>query len=173
MISDETSKILQQHIKKANQENNRKKKIFHLLLFVIVVEIVFSLFGVARVNSNSMETNYEIGDIVIYLKLGNEYQKDDIIIMDYNGYKIMRRVVATYSDKVDIDNDLGVLIINNKEEKNQNGKTVSDPEGIKYPIYVAEEEYFVLCDNRSYTIDSRRFGCVQKQNIIGKIILSF
>ena len=41
---------------------------------------------------------------------------------------------------------------------------------INYPIYVDEGSYFVMNDFRSDTKDSRQFGLVKKEDIVGKML---
>ena len=38
-------------------------------------------------------------------------------------------------------------------------------------ITLAQDEYFVLGDNRPFSFDSRRFGVLSEENIIGRVIL--
>jgi len=42
--------------------------------------------------------------------------------------------------------------------------------GVNEPYRVPEGHYFVLGDNRSYSVDSRCFGPIPRQNITGKVI---
>lgn len=171
MISNEINEIFDQYIIKARKEKNRNRKILHISLIILTVAVIFSLFGFARITSDSMEPTYIEGQFIIFTKLNNEYEKNDIVIIDYNGQKILRRIVGVSGDLVDIDNNLGELSINGiAEESNQ--LTVTDPVGIKFPIYIIKDQVFVLCDKRNNTTDSRRIGCINVEDIIGKVIFS-
>lgn len=171
MISNEINEIFDQYIIKARKEKNRNRKILHISLIILTVAVIFSLFGFARITSDSMEPTYTEGQFIIFTKLNNEYEKNDIVIIDYNGQKILRRIVGVSGDLVDIDNNLGELSINGiAEESNQ--LTVTDPVGIKFPIYITKDQVFVLCDKRNNTSDSRRIGCINVEDIIGKVIFS-
>ena len=37
-------------------------------------------------------------------------------------------------------------------------------------ITLGEDEYFVLGDNRPFSFDSRRFGILPEENIIGRVV---
>lgn len=43
-------------------------------------------------------------------------------------------------------------------------------ENVTYPVQLAENEYFVLCDYREGARDSRYFGPVSADEIKGKVI---
>lgn len=174
MNSNDIDFLFDEYISKARKEKKRNKKIINIVIIVVVVFIIFQLIGIGRVNSNTMEPNYSNGNIIIYEKWTKDFEKNDIVVIDYDGKIIIRRIIGVYGDQIDIDNSKGILLINDDNEDNQDikGITVSDPLGIKFPLYVSENHYFVLCDDRSNTADSRKIGCINKSSIIGKVIIS-
>ena len=83
----------------------------------------------------------------------------------------MGRIVAVPGDTVDIT-DTENLVINGNVMIESN-IYVSTPryEGfVEYPVKLASNEYFVLCDYRTGSEDSRYYGSVAENEIMGKVI---
>lgn len=168
MISEENLQLIDRYIYKAKKEKERKYIKLHILIIIIVCIILFSFFGIAKVNSDSMNPTIKQNQIVLYTKYNHNYQKDDLVIVNYQGKKGIRRIVGISGDCIRIDNSNGQVYINDQE--NDHYFTTSDPLGVKYPLYVSKKQYFVLNDNREYLSDSRKYGCIDMNEIEGKII---
>lgn len=170
-ISNETDRLLDLYIKKAKKERLRITRIVHFTIIFIVVFMVFQIFGFGKINSQSMSPALEEGQFIVYSKLSSEYKKNDLVVIEYDHQIIVRRVIGVSGDTIDIDNIEGQLYINGKKEKkDKSNLTVTDPEGIKFPLYIADNQVFVLCDQRNNTNDSRKIGCIHVKDIIGKVI---
>ena len=154
---------------------------------IITISFIVILFGIFGANLIIKDTEISISErrkLAKFPEINSEdllngkwtkdFEKNDIVVIDYDGKIIIRRIIGVYGDQIDIDNSKGILLINDDNEDNQDikGITVSDPLGIKFPLYVSENHYFVLCDDRSNTADSRKIGCINKSSIIGKVIIS-
>jgi signal peptidase I len=80
------------------------------------------------------------------------------------------RIVAQGGDVVDLNAD-GLLVVNgNVQEEEIFYVTEAMGNEITYPYTVEADSYFVLCDFRTASIDSRSFGAVPKKNLDGKVI---
>ena len=44
---------------------------------------------------------------------------------------------------------------------------------VDYPVRLQENEYFVLGDNRDHSLDSREYGPVTSEQIMGKVLITF
>jgi signal peptidase I len=87
--------------------------------------------------------------------------------MDKND-DFVKRVVGLPGDTLEIK--AGDVFINDKklsEPYLAKDKSV-DTMG---PIRISEGEYFVMGDNRTVSLDSRRFGYIPKSGILGKVML--
>ncbi len=81
------------------------------------------------------------------------------------------RIVAGPGDTVEISNEERLIV---------NGNTMIEPDifyptngyigYMEYPVTLKEGEYFVLADHRSGGADSRFFGAVNKNEILGSVI---
>lgn len=150
---------------------------FLMAAAVFLVIYVF-LFRPFEVKGESMFPSFHNDEYVltnlITLKLGEPKMGDVVVFKspldsekDY-----IKRVVGTPGDSVTIkDGNVYVNdVILNEEEyldpsiKTYGGSFLKDGETVVVP----QAEYFVLGDNRPYSSDSREWGFVSKENLIGK-----
>lgn len=155
-----------------------KKIIDELLIPAIVgiaVGLIFNLFiGFTSVNGLSMYPTLEHKDFLVMNKITtNNITNGDIIVFDTTPdakYKekiyYIKRVIAKEGDHIVIKD--GKVIVNDVELK-ENYTDGSVTEG-DINITVPQGKYFVLGDNRDGSSDSRVFGLVSHENIVGKVI---
>jgi signal peptidase I len=86
-----------------------------------------------------------------------------------NGYRRVARVVAKGGDVVDINDDGELLVNGNVQEEEIFYPTEKLSSDIVYPYTVADGSYFVLCDFRTASYDSRDYGAVSKSDINGRV----
>ena len=167
----------------------KKSKLFYdfleiLFIFIFVVlPIRFYLFEPFFVKGSSMEPNYHSFDYLIVDKITyrlREPQRGEVIIFkppfDNNVYYI-KRIIGLPEEKVVIENSK--VFIFNKE--NLNGFELKEDylKGHyttgKKEITLGKDEYFVLGDNRELSSDSRQWGPLKKERIVGRVLfhLSF
>lgn len=171
--------------------------IFRIVItFLVVTLIIKGVFlDFSSINSDSMANTLLSGDFTIVNKVAynfagweyKEIEKDDIIVFsspninnkikdilhtnDYNidenyiNEKITKRVVGIPGDTILYNEDF--LEINNINKLNLKK---SAP---KTKIILGDNMYFVLGDNIENSIDSRYFGPVERNDIIGKIIMIY
>lgn len=86
----------------------------------------------------------------------------------------IKRVIALPGEHVKIAN--GKVYINGEkieESYLQEGVITDALEGAFYDIEVPEDCVFLMGDNRSQSTDCRRFGCIPKDKLEGKVVLRF
>lgn len=143
------------------------KIIIFLLLGIMVFRFVF---GVFRCNDDMMSPAVKAGDLAVFYRLQKEYQPTNIVVVEKNGEKQIRRVIAMPGDEVDITSE--GLLINGYLQQEAEIFTDTFPyvNGMEFPILVGQDEYFVLGDNRINAKDSRIYGTVKRGEIKGVVM---
>lgn len=149
-----------------------------ILLMVILMNLS-GLFTVVKVNGHSMDPNLEVGEklLVRKNKLGFDIEYKDVVIFwppIESDELFIKRVIGVPGDRVEMKDD--VLYINNKEIDEEYLKSLRNivDEGDLLtenfgPISLNKDEYFVLGDNRLNSLDSRTFGVVTQDRIVGRL----
>ena len=156
----------------ARYRRTLRTTIFSLLLVAAAAVIIaVLLLPVLQISSGSMENTLVDGDMVISLNNG-KYKTGDIIGFYYNNVVLIKRVIATSGDWVDIAED-GTVTVNGVvlDEPYVAEKAMGDC-NIKLPYQVPQGKCFVLGDNRTESIDSRNtaVGCISNDVVLGKLL---
>ena len=149
-----------------------------LIALVIVMPIRYFLFQPFIVKGESMMPNFKSGDYLIIDEISyrlSDPARGDVIVFKYpkdTSQKFIKRIIGLPGETVDIENSKVSIIKDGKtsalDEKylSDTLKTYGDVN-----IVLGSDEYFVLGDNREYSFDSRSWGVVPRENIIGKAFL--
>lgn len=147
------------------------------LLFVLVLTFLIVTYVGQRtlVSGSSMEPMLSDGDNLIVDKISyrfEEPQRFDIIVFpfQYSGKYYIKRVIGLPGETVYIDAE-GTIYIDGEVLNESYGKEViTDPGRAYEPITLAEDEYFVMGDNRNNSSDSRDpvVGNIHRKDFIGK-----
>ena len=167
---------------KKEKRNNYLLSYLHDFVFLIAgVLLVFSLlFRIIVVSGPSMKNTLVDGDWLLLLNnvFYSEPKKGDIVVISKkaydNGTPIIKRVIATEGQTVDIDFINGIVYVDGiaLEEEYVNTPT-NLKEGVDFPLTVNKGCVFVLGDNRNESKDSRspEIGLVDKREVLGKAFL--
>lgn len=138
------------------------------IVFLVIIVRTYIATPV-RVDGNSMRKTLEDGDNLLLYKMA-KFERNDIIVLDEKEDEeiIIKRIIALPGETIKIQN--GKIYINDKEYNDEfaYGDT-SDYE----QVTLGEDEYFILGDNRLISKDSRYFGTITEDEIIGKVVFRF
>ena len=97
----------------------------------------------------------------------------DIVVFEYGGTHLIKRVIGMPGDTVSVAR--GNLYVNNirYQESYLSPECITLFSESSFTVRVKEHEYFVMGDNRDNSRDSRSFGCVDKDSVIGVAIWHF
>jgi len=127
------------------------------------------------IDGMSMEPSFSNNEYILVNKISykvQDPQRGDVVVFkapDNPQYDYIKRIIGLPGDIVAVKN--GKVFINNKEldEKYIKSETIvgSSINGSLETV-VAKDDYFVMGDNRNHSTDSREFGQLPKENIVGK-----
>ena len=148
------------------------------LLAVIMIVFVL-LFRIVVVSGSSMYSTLYDGDwlLVISNVFYGKPEYGDIIVASkdsfHDGEPIIKRVIATEGQTVDIDFESGTVYVDGVALSESYIYTATtNEEGMVFPVVVEENCVFAMGDNRGYSNDSRNpaIGFVDKREILGRAV---
>lgn len=142
---------------------------------VVIIALAFTfIFRFVCVVGGSMEPTLYSSDWVVVSQAKHTPAYGDIVVISQPnsyGQNIIKRVIATEGQEVDIDFSTGQVFIDGQElyEEYINNPTTNHYD-VEFPITVPEGHVFVMGDNRQESIDSRSstIGFIQNEYILGK-----
>lgn len=164
-------------------------RIFELVKVVVILTMLGYLIHVFIitlyvVDGASMEPNFFDREYMLVNKISynfSEPKRGDVVIFFYPGEpdkKFIKRIVGIPGDTIEIKNNQ-VYLSNNKSSGVLKESYI--PPAMPTPTEIREQtikkrvdkkEYFVLGDNRLNSSDSRIWGMLPRENIIGKATLT-
>ena len=147
---------------------------------VVSVVLLFT-FGVRliSVSGPSMQNTLYTGDRLLILNaMFCDFKAGDVVVVnDYNAElddTLVKRIVAVGGQTVDIDFLSGTVYVDGQalDEPYVKEPTYTSG-GLSFPLKLAEDEVFVMGDNRNHSTDSRdtRLGPVKEGYLQGKALL--
>lgn len=146
----------------------KKEKLFILAIIIIILLKIF-IFNFILVKGDSMNPKYKNNDFMFLNKIIYKFtpiKRGDVIVLKYKNDDLIKRVIGLPKDKIKVEN--GKLYINNKEYKENYINSYTASEDFD-EVTIKNNEYFVMGDNRYNSYDSRRFGPINKKDIMGKV----
>ena len=161
----------------------KKSTIFQILATLAVALIIF--FGVQAiiesriVEGSSMEANLHNGERLIVVKAAywfGEPQRGDVVVFTHPldpGRTLVKRVIGLPGEHIKIED--GVVYIDGSpvQEPYVNGQAGTYCSGAYCELAIPEGDYFVMGDNRAASSDSRTWGMLPGEDIIGRVWLLY
>jgi len=152
---------------------------FALIALIIVIPIRMFIAQPFIVSGASMDDTFHSGDYLIVDQVSyhfNQPKRSDIVIFRYPedpSKFFIKRVIGVPGDTLSIDGN--VITITN--EANPEGAALNEPyiksmtTSTRLTTTLAEQEYFVMGDNRDQSSDSRVWGVLNEDEIIGRAFI--
>ena len=157
-----------------------------LVTAIVCIVLVFTFLGrITRVVGSSMDPTLENGELLFVWSLGYEPQQGDIVIANkttaesvelLHGDAIVKRVIATGGQTVEIDYDGNVVYVDGQPLEEdytlEEMHWLGDPGMQETYFEVPEGSVFLMGDNRNGSTDSRHemLGCVDADYLLGKAV---
>lgn len=146
------------------------------IVFAIIACVLLFMFvaRVVTVDGGSMNPTLLHGDRLIVSNLSKNYEYGDVVVFvapEYMDEPLIKRVIATEGQLVEINFDKGIVKVNEQElYEPYIAELTTDSQDYDGPIQVPKGCVFVMGDNRNRSTDSRteEIGCVDTRYILGK-----
>lgn len=149
-----------------------------VISLVIIVPIRYYVIKPFYVKGASMEPNFHDHEYLIIDEISyrfNQPERGEIVVFKdplQSGQYLIKRIIALPNERVTIKN--GLITVYTADDKS--GILLQEPylePGTKtngtVEVVLSPDEYLVLGDNRTHSLDSRIFGPIKRQAIIGRV----
>ena len=152
----------------------------YLLVVLVLTYLVITFVGQrTQVSGSSMETTLSGEDNLIVDKISyrfSEPKRFDIIVFPFEYEEdtyYIKRIIGMPGERVQIDGEGNIYIDGEVLEESYGREIMESPGRAWEEITLAEDEYFVLGDNRNHSSDSRdpSVGNIKRKDIIGRAFL--
>ncbi len=161
--------------------------LLHDFVYIFAAVTIIFVFAIrlVGVSGDSMYPTLHHADYLCLLSnvLYRDIRQGDVVVVtvddgQYENEPIVKRVIATGGQTVDIDFDEGIVYVDGEplDEPYINEPTYLSYQevglGQSYPLTVAEGSLFVMGDNRNHSADSRYapIGPIDEREVLGKVL---
>ncbi|NQV00686.1 MAG: signal peptidase I [Parcubacteria group bacterium] len=148
-----------------------------IISLAIIIPIRYYLIQPFFVRGASMMPNFDNGQYLVINEINyrfEEPQRGQVVVFKYplnpSQYYI-KRIIGLPGETVEIKNGQVFVYNANVSQKTALDESAYLPEGRitqgNVKVELSQEEYFVLGDNRQASSDSRQWGALLRENIIG------
>lgn len=146
--------------------------------FIIIAIVFVFAFRLVGVKGESMENTLHGNDWLITMQKSEYVYGDIVVTTKYNYFNepLIKRVIATGGQTVDIDYSTGTVYVDGKaldEPYTKESFMVEKIDYMQFPYTVPEGYLFCMGDNRNGSTDSRStlIGAIDEKHIMGKAVI--
>lgn len=154
-------------------------ELFKTVLFVLILAFImrYFLFQPFLVEGSSMEPNLHNSEYLIVDRLSyriGQPERGQVIVFsapDQPGVDYIKRIIGLPNEEIEIGSDIIKVNGQKIDEKYlpQDYQTlISNDPTLTLKKKIGDDEYFVMGDNRQHSLDSRIFGVIKKDKIVGR-----
>ena len=178
-LSPEKQKKLRRKIRRSESAvKSYQYFLLRLAIFIIVLWVLFfKIVGIVICPSTDMHPRIDAGDMVLFYRLDTDVRAQDVIVVEKTmpgetePQLFVLRVVAVAGDTVEITDGERVVVNDNTLIEPDIFYATPRYEGFtEYPLKLQPGQCFVLADSRNGGADSRYFGPVNADEILGTVI---
>lgn len=150
---------------------NAKFLITITILLLVVISVRLFVLEDVYVSGISMIPAYRSGETVLICKFLYTPQRGDVVVFDSSSQtRLLKRIIGLPGEEIEILN--GIVYIDGValEKKYQ---ITTDINEMMSEITIPENCVFLMGDNRSFSLDSRKFGPISTKSVIGVVIMNF
>ena len=149
------------------------------IALVIVLPIRYFIFQPFVVKGASMEPNFHENDYLVVDEISyrlRDPERGEVVVFKYPedpSQRFIKRIVGLPGERVSLNN-------NKVQITTQEGEQFTLDESLylvdllwfgNKEVVLNKDEYFVMGDNRPHSFDSRRWGPLDREKIIGRVVL--
>lgn len=161
----------------SSNSNKSILSVISVIAYVALLLFILTFFRLATVVGVSMQSSFNDNDLLFVESISHQkgYETGDVVIINEDSFneKLIKRVIATPGDTLKIEADS--VYVNGKKLSEP---YINEPSNTTYELIdefkIPNNYYFVMGDNRNYSVDSRNslIGLIGKEDIKGKVIFN-
>jgi signal peptidase I len=145
-----------------------KELLPYLIIILVVVVLRSYVITPVTVDGPSMQTTLYTNDVMLLYKFNkNNVKRYDIVVVKHGSDRLIKRLIGMPGDTIKCVS--GIIYINNEEAEKYGYGNNMDFAAVK----LSSDEYFVIGDNREDSFDSRYFGPINKDQMMGNVNFIF
>ena len=150
-----------------------KDALKYIIAIAVILIVAIYVVSFQEVIGPSMNNTLKSGDITIVNKLVfrlRNIKRNEIVSLKKDDKIMVKRIIGLPGEHIEYKDN--ILYVDGKKISDSRSSSTKDfkLESIGYDT-IPKDMYLVLGDNRTNSSDSREFGLVKKDEIIGKIVM--